>query len=157
MINFCWFFFKWGLALVVVAALSGGVYLYVQLDDEIRYHVEELLADHFQDLAVRVGSARLVEGQGIVLCNLVVSDRRSARSSNPLVSIDEIFIHSNVGLAELLQGRLDIQKVIVRRPRFCIACKGGQPWDLDAFLQSSKWGDGPLNLLVEEGQVEIDR
>ena len=55
----------------MVAALVGGGYLYLHLDDQICRHVERLFGGHYKTLVVDVGSARYEQGRGIYVNNLV--------------------------------------------------------------------------------------
>ena len=72
LVNSCWFCFKWTLALLFVTALVAGGYLYLRLDDEIRRYAETLIASHYDEHVVRLGSARFETGRGVVFHNLSI-------------------------------------------------------------------------------------
>ena len=141
--------------LTVVAAAFGAVYLYTQLDDEIRLHAEKLLDDHYQDLDVRVGGARLIEGSGIRLHDVTFADPRVSGVGQTLVTIDEIFLKADVRIAQLVQNKLQVDQIIVRRPQCRAIRHADGKWNLAKLLPAPKFGDGPLNLRMEGGQLEI--
>ena len=58
LINFCWGIFKLGCALAVLAAVGLTVLLFMRMDEEIRRHVQDALAEKFPQLNVSVGGAR---------------------------------------------------------------------------------------------------
>jgi ABC-type lipoprotein release transport system permease subunit len=74
LINTCWFFFKIALALAIALVVAVWIYLYSRMDNEIRRQVEQTLAKQFPHLNVSVGRAALVEGRGIEIHDLVVSE-----------------------------------------------------------------------------------
>ena len=79
---------------------SGAVvvagYLYWRLDDEIRRQVEKRLSDYYRDYDVRVGSARFDAEHGIAVGNLVLSQKSPDGTSQPVLSIEEMYLAGNV-------------------------------------------------------------
>ena len=64
LISFCWFWFKWGLIACVVGAALLVPYFYYRMDEEIRRRVEELLAQQYPGLQIKIHSAAADEGRG---------------------------------------------------------------------------------------------
>ena len=64
-INFCWSVVKWALLIGLAGAVIAVALLYRRMDEEVRRRVEQHFARHYPDMRVTVGSAELVEGEGI--------------------------------------------------------------------------------------------
>lgn len=127
--------------LAVCAALLAAGYLYFHFDDEIRRHVEKILADHYTHLDVHVDSARVVKGQGIEIRGVKLSEQRTDRAVEPLITIDEIFLACDTDVEQLLSGKLQVEEMIVRRVRVHATRGADGRWDIDTLLPPPKLSD----------------
>lgn len=134
LVDSCWFVFKIALVVVLLAAVGGGAYLYAHMDDEIRQHVETLLAERFPQLEVSVGGARLIEDRGIAVYDLELALPAVAGGEQRLVAIDELFLACDVQLTQLVQGNLQIQRVELKRPQAWLVRSPTGSWNFDALL-----------------------
>ena len=104
MINFCWFFFKWGLVLCVIGAVAAVPYFYRRVDEELRRRIEARFAQHYAGLKVTVGSAELVTGQGIKVRDLAIMEPGADGPRAELANVEELFIVCQSDLKELTFG-----------------------------------------------------
>ncbi|MFV2069353.1 MAG: hypothetical protein ACC645_20510, partial [Pirellulales bacterium] len=144
---------------MLALATSGGIVVavlaYAQLDNEIRRQVERRFADHYQDLSVRVGSARRIDGQGIEIRDLSISDPRFADSDGRMVQIEEIRIECETDLLKLARQQLDVRKIIIRRPTLYATPRGNGRWNVSQLWPLPKFGKQSPQLVVEHGVIEI--
>ena len=154
LINSCWFGFKWILALAVLAALVGVPYFYLQVGDEIRVRIEEMFASHYPDLEIHVGSARLVRN-GIEIHDLSLAERNASGPKAELAHFDEIVVVCATDLPSLVEGTLDVETIIVRRPTIQITRLSDGSWSTAKLLPLPKFGDKPPRLVIENGVAEV--
>ena len=105
LINFCWFWFKWGLIACVIGAALLVPYFYHRMDEEIRRRVEELLAKQYPGLQVKLHSAVLMKGEGIALRGLSIIDPAAEGPGAELLSYDECFLACPTDLSDLCSGQ----------------------------------------------------
>ena len=83
-----WSLITWGLLLALLSAAIIGFYLYNRVDEEIRNHVETLLAQQYPQLEISVRSAKLLELEGFEIRGISLATTRqmvmSARSQSPM-------------------------------------------------------------------------
>ena len=98
--------------LAVIAGIGVAVFLFMRMDDEIRHQAERFLADKFPHLNVSVGGARLVEGRGIAIYDLAISETSTTQLQSNLLVVDEIFLVCDAQLTRLVHGLPEIQKIL---------------------------------------------
>jgi hypothetical protein len=141
LVNFCWVIFQWGLFLAVAAALVVGGYLYFWLDDEILRQVQHRLAGHYRGLQVQVGSARFEQDRGIAIYDVTVAPPWNANESEPLVSIEEMYLAGNIRMEELISSQPRVEKIIIRRARLhAIRAKNGR-WNVASLLPLPRFSE----------------
>src|SRR5215510_5512288 len=99
----------------VVCAVVAVPYFYQRMDEEIRRRVEGCLASKYPDLRVSVRSAQLVEGQGIEIRGISIRERGTSGPWSELVYLDQMFLTCKTDLQQLVQGKLDVTQISVRR------------------------------------------
>ncbi|HEY4232453.1 MAG TPA: AsmA-like C-terminal region-containing protein [Lacipirellulaceae bacterium] len=156
LINSCWSMFQWGLFLVVTAALLVGGYFYLRFDDEIRRHVQQLLASHYPNLTVKVGKARFEKGRGILVYDLTISDPRAAGPTQPTLSIDELFLACDTRVEELLSGKPRMDRIDVRRPRLHAIRQADGTWNLLSLLPLPRLSEQAPQLVIEDATLVLD-
>ena len=120
-INCCWFAFKWGLAMAAVAGAVAAFCLYRQVNSEIRRRVETRLAEHYPGLKVKLRAAQLVEGKGIRVFDLSISDPNVEGPSGELLHIEEALFECSTDWQELIKGDPQVRRVLVRRSTLRVA------------------------------------
>ncbi len=88
-------------ALVVGGLLVAWLVFASQVHDEIRCEIERVFAEHYSRHHVSVRSAKLIEGQGVEVHDVVISDRQSGQR---LVRIGEMFAACPIDVETLLSG-----------------------------------------------------
>ena len=154
-INACWFAFKWGLLAALLAAVGLGLYFYGRLNDEIRIRVQAKFAAAYPNLSVTIRSAQLVEGQGIEVRGLSISDPRLAGAPAELAYFDEVLFCCQTSLAELIKHEPKITRIIVRRPRLQAARLPDGAWSISQLLPIPKLSDHPAEVQLENGQFIV--
>jgi len=153
-VNFCWSVFKWGLLLGLAGAVIAALFLYQQMDEEIRRRVEERLARHFVDLKVTVHSAELVEGEGIKVRGLSILDPATTGPRAKIVHLEEAFLCCRADLNVLLSGP-EISRVVLRRPTLRVTRQPDGSWNAEKLLRLPRSGSRPPAVWIESGTIEI--
>ncbi len=155
LINFCWFFFKLSATLVLVAAVAVGVYLFTRMDDEIRRQVQQTVAEHFPQLNVSVGGARMVEGRGIAVYDLAISETSSTNLQNNLLVVDEMILVCDLQLSQLVRGKPPIEKVIVKHPQLYVARQADGRWNLTSLWPLPECGEVRPQVVIQDALVVL--
>ncbi|HEY2828040.1 MAG TPA: AsmA-like C-terminal region-containing protein [Pirellulales bacterium] len=155
LVNSCWFAFKWGLLAALLAAIGLGLYYYSRLNDEIRQRVQAKFAKAYPNLSVVVRSAQLIDGQGIEIRGLSISDPRLSGPPAELAYLDEVLFCCQTSLAELLKHEPKITRILVRRPRLQAARLPDGSWSTAQLLPLPKLSENKAEVLIENGQVVV--
>ena len=156
LINFCWFWFKWGLIACVIGAALLVPYFYHRIDEEIRRRVEELLAKQYPGLQVKIHSAMLMKGEGIAVRGLSIVDPAAEGPGAELLSYDECFLACSTDLSDLYSGQLKLTRVIIRRPTLRMTRRPDGTWSAARLLPLPKLDDDALpEVRFENGTIEI--
>ena len=155
LINYCWSIFKWCLGLAFAAALLAGAYLYLELDNELRRHVQRLLAQHYQGLEVEVGSARLRQGRGFDIYDVTISQPLSSGHRLKLVNIDEVSLTCPARIEDLLQGRLRVRRVVAKRAELFATKRPDGTWTVQALWPPPRFGDRPPEIEVRYATIQL--
>ena len=158
-VDFVWTCIKWCFVLVLVAAVGGGYYYYHRLNDDIRSHAEQLLAEAYPDYEVEIGSARLVEGEGIQIFDVslrvpgqpdpwgeVVHVRRKSWSTCPTEA------------ESYLRGEFMVQHLLLRRPVLRATRTADGTWNTARLLPLPQLGapDAPKPTAeIVNGTLEV--
>lgn len=130
-------------------------YLYLRLDDEIRRYSEQLLASHYTNLRVQVGSARFVQGRGITIYDLALSDPHAAEAHRSLVHIDELQLLGNLDTSDILTCDPQIDRIVVKRPQLFARRENDGAWNLRRLLPLPKFGDCLPQIQLDDSTVVI--
>lgn len=153
LVNFCWFFFKYGVTLLLVAAVALGVFLFTRMDDEIRRVVQQTLSDHFPHLNISVGGARLVEGRGVALYDLTVSETSSTQLQNNLLVVDEMMLVCDVQLTQLMNGLPPVRRVIIKHPQLWVSRLADGSWNLESLWPLPQPCQLRPQVVIQDAQV----
>jgi hypothetical protein len=154
-INICWYLFKIVAALAVFVAIGLAVFLFTRLDDEIRRQAEQFLDRQFPQFNISVGGARLVEGQGIAIYDLTISETSSTQLQNHLLVVDEIMLYCDAQLSKLVNGVPEIRRVVVRHPQAWAAKHRDGTWNLDSLWPLPKCAQKKPEILIENAQLML--
>ncbi|MGD0518703.1 MAG: hypothetical protein ABSA26_14305, partial [Thermoguttaceae bacterium] len=155
MINFCWFFFKWGLVLCAIGAVAAVPYFYRRVDEEIRHRIEALFAQHYTGLKPTVGSAELVAGQGIRVRNLSIVEPGAEGPRAELANVEEMFIACQTDVKELICRDPVVTHVTVRRPTIRVTRRPDGTWSAAKLFPPPHFGNQSPQVTIENGTIEI--
>ena len=155
LISFCWFWFKWGLIACVVGAALLVPYFYYRMDEEIRRRVEELLAQQYPGLQIKIHSAALMKGEGITLRGLSIIDPAAEGPGAELLSYDECFVACPTDLSDLYSGEIKPRRVIVRRPTLRMTRRADGTWSAARLLPLPRFPGPAPEVCFENGTIEI--
>ncbi len=141
--------------MVVIGALTVGIYLYTRMDEEIRSHVEQTFAEHYPHLNVSVGGARLIEGRGIAIYDLAISETASTRLQNHLVTIDEIMLVCDASAAQLVRGQLQVEQIVLKHPQLWISRESSGRWNLESLWPLPKGKKVCPSVEIQDAQISI--
>ena len=130
-----WSILSWIALVLIVCAVGGGLYFYHRVDDELRAFVQSKATQQFPDLSITIGSARLLQGEGVRIRDISViqtaaNDSQDNRSRAEILFIDEIFLRCAPTLQELLLSKVNIKHIHIR----------------GATLRAERRPDGSINL-----------
>ena len=155
LINFCWFWFKWGLIACAIGAALLVPYFYHRMDEEIRRRVEDLLARKYPGLQVKIRSAVLMKGEGIALHGMSIIDPAAEGPGAELLSYDECFIACSTDLSDLCNDRLRPTRVIMRRPTLRMTRRPDGTWSAARLLPIPRLDNASPEVSFENGTIEI--
>jgi len=146
---------QWGVSLTLVIALVGSVLIYLHINDQIRSHLQKKLAEHYRQFRVRVRAARIVQGKGIEIRGLSLTLRGEAGAAGPMVDIDEILVVCDPNMPDLVQDQLQVEKILIRRPRFRAARGKDGSWDVAGLVPLPNLSDSSPEAIIQNGIVQI--
>ena len=155
MINFCWFFFKWGSIAGLLGAVVGIAYFYHQVGETIRARVEEKLAAGNTALKVTVRSAALVPGQGIVLHGVLFAEAVPTGPRPELLYLDEVRLACQTDIEDLLTKDPEPTDVVIRRPKLWATRRPDGSWSAAKLLPWPNYGENHPPVTIQEGSIEI--
>lgn len=141
--------------MAVVTVLGLGAYLFARMDDEIRFHAEQVLTEKFPHLNVSVGGARLVEGRGVAVYDVALSETTSTQLQDNLLMIDEILLECDIQLSQLAKGIPAIKRVIVEHPQLWVSRTREGTWNLESLWPLPPCGESRPQVVIRDAQVSI--
>ena len=147
--------FKIAFVVALVGAGATAVFMYARMDDEIRRHVEGLLARQFPEFSVSVGGARRIDGKGIAIYDLTLAQPRSDGKNSPLVSVDELLLCCEVDLPTLVQGAPQVHRVEIRGPELTLRRRSSGQWNIAALLPLKPCGTAIPVIVIRDGSLSV--
>src|SRR5574340_659026 len=141
-VEFCWFCVRWGLLIGAIGAAVVAFFFRDRVDEEIRCRVLEQIARHYRDLRVTARSAALVE-DGIEIRGLTISMPEVEGPRAELAYYDEVHLSCQTDLQKLIRGEVEVQRVILRRPRFRATLLPDGTWSVAKLLPPPKLNQRP--------------
>lgn len=155
LLNFAWSSCKWGLLVALVSAAGAVLLFYNRVDEEIRRRVEARIAAQYPDLTVSVRSARLVAGQGIELRGLSIAEPGASGPGAELAYLEEVFLAGQNDWQQMLQGKLSISNIVIRRPTIRMTRRSDGTWSAAKLLPLPRLSADTPRGSIENGVVEI--
>lgn len=140
--------------MLATLVLVGG-YLYFRLDDEVRRYAEGVLSAHYDELDIQLGSARFEAGRGVILRNLVISERTDDGRTAPLAEVDEMQLLGQFDAAALASGKPAIEKIRIRSPKVNAKRGADGSWNIAQLFPPPATGKRPAKVEVTRAIVTI--
>ncbi|MEX2187635.1 MAG: hypothetical protein WD875_12605 [Pirellulales bacterium] len=145
---------------MLIVGIALGVYVWRELDDQIRRQVEARLAEHYEPLglSVRVGKAELVR-DGIELYQVSVVDPKLSGDAGRLAHIESIHVECDFDPQRLLHGDIRVLRLQVVRPTFRAVRTADEHWTIERLWPPPKLSRRPYPPLpiveIDDGAVEL--
>ena len=141
-------------ALVILSAIVAVAhYLMLQMDEQIRAHVERVLTEANPHLVVRVKRARRLNSSIIEVRGLSLSHRYE---KSPFMMIDEAQIACNTDLRHLLrQQTLEIEAIRLNRPHVRARIASDGTCDLTKLAEMAKTSGDAAPVQIHDGAIEL--
>jgi hypothetical protein len=144
----------------LLAAIIGVVmavpYLYRRVDEQIRRRLEEKLAQHYTGLKVKVDSAHLVEGEGIEVRGLSLSDPGVEGPRAEILNVESVRLSCRYRVQDLIRGgEPDVTQVLVRHPTLHVTCRPDGSWSTSPLWPFPRFSPRPPEVKYDDGVVEI--
>ncbi|MFM8986869.1 MAG: hypothetical protein ACKONH_12600 [Planctomycetia bacterium] len=153
--DFLWTIVRWSLPLTVAGVIAAGAIGSGRFGDVVRGRIEERLRQEFPDVAVRVQSAGIVEGEGLVARGVSIVDARLPPQYRQLVWIDELKLACSTDLAALAAGPPQITAVRIRRPTVHAWRAGDGRWSLAPLVRRPR-GAAAVPVTVEDATLLLE-
>ncbi len=151
-------FARWLLSISLITALiiaAGMVFIQARLDEEIRAHLERKFQANYPNLIVSIGAARRIEGHGIEVRSISISEVDHNDDLNVLLFVEELFVKCDATLAEIARGKPRARQITLRRPLIQARRRPDGSWNVDQLLPLPKFSDTLPPTQVEEGTFEL--
>jgi len=156
--NFCWFFFKWGLALLLLVALVAVPYgyrkVFFRVEEEVRERMEAKIGEFLPHLRISIHSVRLADDQ-IEVRGLSISEPEAEGPQAELVYIEQAFIFGRTGLKDLVCGQPLVTHVRLVRPVVRGTYRPDGTSTLTKLLPAKVQEHAPPPIAIESGLLQI--
>lgn len=153
-VDFCWYCFKWTLLFSIIAAAVWVPHLWQAVDERIRAEACAILAQCYRDMRVSIRSAQLIEGEAIVLEDVVLA-ADDGQGESKLLSCEKIVLACANRLPDLVRERPEISKITLYRPTIVLIRGPDGRWNAERLLPLPQFSSRPTPIVVSDGAVEV--
>jgi hypothetical protein len=151
-----WMLVRWALPVTVAGVVAAGAIGSSRLGEEVRGRIQQRLAEEFPTLSVQVQGASLVEGEGIVVRGVSITDPSLPQECRQMLWVDEVRLACSTNLADLISGSPQISGVRLRRPMVHAVRHAHGGWTVDALVKR-RAGSGPIvPVTIEDATLLVD-
>ncbi len=143
----------WSLWGLLGCAVIVGLYVYRNVDEGIRSHVEDMLARQYPDLQVTVRSARLLELEGIEIHGISMARADSQNAIQPIAVADEVLVRCNPKLNGIMQGQVEVREIVARRVAVRCSRSPQGHWSIQPLFKLPTLGGQSLPTIRLENSV----
>lgn len=104
---------------------------------------------------MKVRSASLIEGEGVEVRGLSLSQPNASGPRAELAHFDEIMFHCDARLADMMQHEPEIEKIVIRRPVFLATRREDGSWSTAELWPLPHFSDKPPTVVVEGCHFEF--
>ena len=113
------------------------------------------MAAHYPGLQVRVGSARIVEGEGIRVRRMQIVEPGAEGPHAELLAIDEMTLVCQADLRHLLADDVKVTRVVARRPVLRVTRRPDGSYSTAKLLPFPRLSDDSPEVQIESGTIEL--
>jgi hypothetical protein len=150
-----WTLVRWTVPVTVACVVAAGAIGSSRISEQVRSRVEARLAEEFPALTVQVQGASLVEGEGIVIRGVSVTDPKMPQQWRQILWIDEIRLACTTSLTELAAGPPNIRSVRVRRPMVHAVRHADGSWNVAKIVRQRE-AKGIVPVTIEDATLLVD-
>ena len=150
-----WTVVRWAVPITVAAVVAAAAIGSNRLGEEVRSRAEARLAAEFPELIAQVQGASVVNGEGLVLRGVSLTDPKMPQQWRQLLWIDEVRLSCGTTLAELASGSPRFGAVRVRRAVLHAVRHTDGAWNVSRLALRGSAG-GALPVTVEDGTLLVD-
>lgn len=151
-----WMLVRWALPVTVAGVVAAGAIGSSRLGEEVRSRIQQRLAEEFPTLSVQVQGASLVEGEGIVVRGVSITDPSLPQECRQMLWVDEVRLACSTNLADLISGSPQISGVRLRRPIVHAVRHSHGGWTVDALLKRRVGRVPILPVTIEDATLLVD-
>lgn len=158
LINACWSILKYGLllgGLAVLAAVFGSWYFQNTINDKIRLRVEQTIAEGYPHLSVRIQSVQRIEGKGILVRGLSLTEKEADGPQTELAFFQEVLLGCRAQLQELITDKPNITHIVLRRPTLRGTRRTDGTWSLQRLFPLPQFGGTTKTIRIEQGELVL--
>jgi hypothetical protein len=140
-------------ALIAGVLLVAWVVLSSRVHDEIRCEIQRVFAEHYSQYHVSLRSAKLLEGRGVEIHDLIIADRQSGQR---LVRIGEMFAECPIDVETLLSGNQPAaDRIRIAGLELCARRTDDGAWNLQHLWPLPKFGSHQPPIEITDASLEI--
>lgn len=129
--------------------------LHTRFDDAVRTHVEAKFRQAYPAHRVSLQSARRIEGQGIELRGLKISESGPHGAEVQIVHVDEMLLQCNAALEELVAGKLNAKQLVLRRLQLNAVMGQDGQWNFARLLPLPRLGSQQVPIVIENSSAQF--
>lgn len=118
--------------------------------------MERRLANHYQAFDVHVGSARFDADRGIAIDDVVIMQKGPDGTSQPVLSIEEMYMAGKVRVEQLVTGQMQINDIAIRRAKLRLVHQLDGQWNARALLPLPHFSDQSPQITIEDATATLD-
>jgi hypothetical protein len=145
---------------LLVVGIALGIYVWYQIDDQVRRQVEARLAEHYAPLGLTVTVENAeVTRDGVELRRVAIVDPKLSGNAARLVDIESIHAECDFDPEKLLRGEIKLLRLVIFRPTFRALQIEGNHWTVERLWpppKLSKLPHPPLPVVeIDDGTIEL--
>jgi len=146
---------RWSVPVTVAGVIAAVAIGSSRIGEQVRSRIESRLSQEFPTLVVQVQGASLVEGEGIVVRGVSLTDPGMPQQWRQILWVDEVRLACTTSLSELASGTPRITSVRLRRPVVHAVRHADGEWNVRKLLRK-RTTVAIVPLTVEDATLLVD-
>ncbi len=137
----------------ILAVVFGSWYFQNTINDTIRVRVQETIAGGYPHLLVDIQSVQRIEGKGILVRGLSLTEKEANGPQTELAFFPEVLLGCQAQLQELITDKPNITHIVLRRPTLRGTRRTDGTWSLQKLFPLPQFGGTAKQIRIEEGEL----